>query len=110
MPGLSSSTISFLKKSWENDFIQWSKRDLSNKHYVYIQADGVHSNVRMDNRLCLLVIIGSDESGRKEVLTVMDEYREFTTSWEHNTTNVLDKLHKAIQPKLIDTAQKSGIG
>ena len=53
---------------------------MSNKNYVYIWDDDVHSNVKMDDRLGLLVIIVSDESGRKEVLAVMDGYREFTAS------------------------------
>ena len=72
MPGLSSNTIRRLEQNWQNYFIQWSQRELINKYYVYIGVDGIHSNVRMDDRLCLLVIIGSDESGRKEVLAVMD--------------------------------------
>ena len=33
-----------------------------------VRVDGVYSNVRMDDRLCLLVIVGSDDTGRKEVL------------------------------------------
>ena len=61
--GLSAVTISRLKQ----DCQEWSRRDLSKKHYVYVWADGVYSNVWMDNRLCLLVIIGSDETGRKEL-------------------------------------------
>ena len=48
---------------------------------MYIWADGVYSHVRMDDKLCLLVIIGSDETGRKEVLAVVDGYREPAASW-----------------------------
>jgi len=74
--GLSSNTVSRLKQHWEEDYDQWRKRDLSRKRYVYIWADGIYSRVRMDDKLCLLVLIGSDETGRKEVLAVVDGYRE----------------------------------
>jgi putative transposase len=61
-PGLSAATISRLKQDWEQDYQDWTRRDLSQKRYVYVWADGVYSHVRMDDRLCLLVIIGSDEN------------------------------------------------
>ena len=79
--GLSATTISRLKASWEDDFTQWQKRDLSKKRYVYVWADGVYCNVRMDDKVCLLVIIGSDELGNKELIAVSDGYRESETSW-----------------------------
>jgi transposase-like protein len=56
--GLSANTISRLKSSWEDDYKIWTKRDLSKQRYVYIWADGVHCNVRLDDRLCLLVVMG----------------------------------------------------
>jgi transposase-like protein len=143
-PGLSATTISRLKQDWEQDYRDWNQRDLSKKRYVYIWADGVYSNVRLDDRLCLLVIIGSDETGRKELLALSDGYRESAASWEevltdlkqrglkiapklaigdgalgfwkavaklwpetdqqrcwvHKTANVLEKLPKAMQPKV----------
>ena len=71
--GLSANTVSRLKQQWEQDYDTWRQRDLSKRRYVYIWADGVYSNVRMDDKLCLLVIIGSDDTGRKEVLAVVDE-------------------------------------
>ena len=80
--GLSANTISRLKSSWEDDYKLWTKRDLSKKRYVYVWADGVHCNVRLDDRLCLLVIMGSDEQGNKELLAVSDGYRESSASWE----------------------------
>ncbi len=80
--GLSANTISRLKSSWEEDYKAWTQRDLSKKRYVYLWADGVHCNVRLDDRLCLLVIIGSDEQGNKELLAVSDGYRESSASWE----------------------------
>jgi putative transposase len=80
--GLSSTTIARLKQGWEQDYQAWQKRDLSTKRFVYIWADGVYCNVRMDDRQCLLVIVGSDESGRKELLALSDGYRESASSWE----------------------------
>ena len=78
--GLSANTVSRLKQQWEQDYDSWRQRDLSKRRYVYIWADGVYSNVRMDDKLCLLVIIGSDDTGRKEVLAVVDGYRESEAS------------------------------
>lgn len=97
--GLSANTVSRLKQGWETDYNHWRKRDLSNRRFVYIWADGVYCNVRMDDRLCLLVIIGSDDTGRKEILAVVDGYRESEASW----TEVLEQLESQglkIPPKL----------
>ncbi len=80
-PGLSSATISRLKQDWEQDYQNRTRRDLSGKRYVYVWADGIYSTVRMDERLCLLVIIGADETGRKELLALSDGYRESEASW-----------------------------
>ena len=79
--GLSAGTVSRLKQSWEADFERWRKKDLSRRRYVYVWADGVYSNVRMDDRLCLPVVVGSDDTGRKEVLAVVDGYRASEASW-----------------------------
>jgi putative transposase len=40
-------------------------------------ADGVYFNVRLDEeRTCVLVLIGATEDGAKELLAVVDGYRE----------------------------------
>ena len=79
--GLSANSVSRLKQQWEAEYEQWRKRDLSKRRYVYVWADGVYSKVRMDDKLCLLVVIGVDDTGRKEVLAVVDGYRESEASW-----------------------------
>ena len=79
--GLSANTISRLKQHWIDEHRGWCQRDLSQKRYVYWWADGVYSNVRMEDRLCLLVIIGVTEHGRKELVAVEDGYRESEASW-----------------------------
>jgi len=142
--GLSANTISRLKNDWLSEHAAWCRRDLSDKRYVYLWADGIYSNVRMDDRLCLLVVIGVTEHGQKELVAVEDGFRESTASWEellvglrqrgleyspklavgdgalgfwcainkvypsckhqrcwvHKTANVLNKVPKAVQPKI----------
>ena len=81
-PGLSANTISRLKQQWVQDYQQWHQRDLSQKHYVYVWADGVYCNVRFeDARVCLLVLIGARADGKKELIAVEDGYRESEQSW-----------------------------
>ena len=81
--GLSAANIVRLKKSWEDDFEAWQSRDLSDNKYAYIWVDGIHFNVRLDDeRCCVLVIIGADEAGNKQLLAVSDGYRESTLSWK----------------------------
>jgi putative transposase len=79
--GLLANTISRLKGKWLEENGRWRCRDLSEKRYVYFWVDGVHTNVRMDDRPCLPVIIGVTEHGRKELVAVEDGFRESTASW-----------------------------
>jgi putative transposase len=81
--GLSASTVVRLKEIWTEEYGEWSKRDLSGKRYVYVWADGVYCNARLeDERACLLVVMGADSFGNKELLAVSDGYRESTQSWK----------------------------
>jgi putative transposase len=80
-PGLAASTISRLKAKWAEEVKAWRKRDLSDKRYGYIWVDGIYSNVRMADRQCLLVIIGVNERGCKELVALEDGYRESEQSW-----------------------------
>lgn len=80
--GMSANTVCRLKENWSKEYQVWAKRDLSQKRYVYFWADGVYSNVRMDDRLCLLVIVGVTEHGHKELVAVEDGFRESSASWE----------------------------
>lgn len=86
--GLSANTISRLKAQWLDEHNQWQHQDLSQKRYVYFWADGIYSNVRMDDRLCLLVIIGVTEHGKKELVAIEDGYRESSDSWEELLINL----------------------
>lgn len=81
--GLSATTISRLTTVWEEEYRRFCQRDLSEVDYVYVWADGIHFNVRLeDDRLCTLVIIGARPDGTKEVVAVEDGYRESTESWK----------------------------
>jgi transposase-like protein len=80
-PGLSPETIRRLKDGWEEDWEAWRRRDLSARRYVYFWADGVYLNARMDDRQCLLVIIGATPEGKKELVGFTDGYRESAQSW-----------------------------
>ena len=82
-PGLSASTISRLKESWNDEYGRWCKRNLTYKHYVYLWVDGVHFGVRLeDASQCMLVVIGATAEGRKELLAIGDGYRESEASWK----------------------------
>jgi transposase-like protein len=98
-PGLSVSTISRLKSIWQGDLQQWQKRDLSQKRYVYIWADGIYCNVRIQERQCILVIIGATEDGKKELLGLDSGFRESELSW---TQLLVDLKHRGLKanPKL----------
>ena len=87
-PGLSAPTISRLKTIWQDDLKQWQQRDLSNKRYVYIWADGIYCNVRMEERQCLLVIIGATKEGKKELLALESGFRESELSWAELLLNL----------------------
>jgi len=81
--GLSATNIVRLKEGWTQEYQAWQKRDLSTKHYVYVWADGVYFNVRLeDDRTCILVLIGATADGDKELLAVYDGYRESKASWK----------------------------
>lgn len=80
-PGLSASTISRLKTVWQGEYVKWQQRDLSKKRYVYFWVDGIYCNVRMDDRQCLLVIIGATDKGHKELIAIEGGFRESEQSW-----------------------------
>lgn len=99
-PGLSANTIVRLKSVWQDEYEVWSKRSLAGKEYVYVWADGIYSNVRLeDDKVCLLVLIGVTKEGQKELIAVWDGHRESELSW----LEVLRDLKRrglAIAPKL----------
>src|SRR3954447_18201073 len=82
-PGLSAATVTRLKAAWEAEQEAWSKRSLSGKHYVYVWADGVHFNIRLEaGRQCIRVLMGATADGKKELIAIADGYRESEQSWK----------------------------
>ena len=80
--GLSSSVITKLTETWQAEQRAFAARDLSEVDYVYLWADGIHVNIRLEeHKLCLLVMIGVRADGRKELVALTDGYRESTESW-----------------------------
>ena len=80
--GLSASAIGRLKDGWLDEHAAWQKRDLSAKRYVYIWADGIHLEARLeDEKQCILVLIGATPEGRKELVGFTDGARESAHDW-----------------------------
>jgi putative transposase len=99
-PGLSASTVTSLKKSWEAEFKDWNSLSLEGKEYVYVWADGVHFNIRLEeDRQCILVLMGATKDGKKELIAIQDGYRESEQSWKELLLDVKAR-GLAIDPKL----------
>ena len=80
--GLSAPVITKLTEQWKTDQRVFAERDLSDVDYVYLWADGIHVNIRLEeHKLCLLVMIGVRADGRKELVALADGYRESVESW-----------------------------
>jgi putative transposase len=100
-PGLSATTIQRLKETWTEEHERWQRRDLSAKRYVYLWADGVYFTPRLDHdRQCLLVLIGADAQGRKELLAIEDGYRESAQSWRELLLRLRDENGLGLDPEL----------
>ena len=82
-PNLSPAVIARLKGEWENEYRRWQTRDLSARRYVYVWADGVYLQARMEPQAeCMLVLIGATPEGKKELLGFQTGMRESAQSWK----------------------------
>jgi transposase-like protein len=80
--GLSAAVVTRLTAQWQQEAKAFNDRDLSGVDYVYLWADGVHLNIRLDEeKLCLLVMIGVRVDGAKELIALAEGYRESSGSW-----------------------------
>ncbi len=96
-PGLSASTIARLKEAWLDEHEHWRKRDLSAKRYVYVWADGIYLQARLeDTKQCILVIIGATPEGKKELLGFTDGGRESAQDWREL---LLDLQNRGLEPR-----------
>ena len=109
-PGLSASTIARLKEVWIDEHEHWRKRDLSAKHYVYVWADGIYLQARLeDTKQCILVIIGATPEGRKELLGFTDGARASAQDWRELLLDLKNR-GLAVAPELAvaDTGNTCG--
>jgi putative transposase len=98
--GLSATTVTRLKGLWEQEYHDWSKRSLAGKQYVYVWADGVYFNIRLEGgRQCILVLMGATADGKKELLAVQDGQRESEQSWKELLLDVQTR-GLTLEPKL----------
>lgn len=104
--GLGANVIVRLKESWSQEYDAWMKRDLSGKQYVYVWADGIHAQIRLEDepnsKQCLLVLMGATANGVKELITVQDGYRESEQSWS--------ELLLDLKQRGLTTAPKLAVG
>ena len=100
--GLSPTTISRLKRCWEAEYAEWREKDWRGHEFVYLWADGIYTNVRSDERRCMLVLIGCDAHGRKHFLAIEEGFRESKQSWK--------ALLLSLRDRGLSTAPKLGVG
>jgi putative transposase len=82
-PNLSAAVIARLKSEWEDEYRQWQRRDLSARRYVYVWADGVYLQARMEPQAeCMLVLMGATPEGKKELIGFQTGMRESAQSWK----------------------------
>jgi len=99
-PGLSPSTIARLKEVWIDEHKRWNERNLSTRRYVYVWADGIHLQARLeDDAQCILVIIGATPEGKKELIGFTDGTRESAHDWRELLLD-LKRRGLAIAPEL----------
>jgi putative transposase len=97
--GLSASAIVRLTKTWTAEYETFRRRDLADRDYIYVWADGVHFTIRLEEeRLCTLVLIGVRPDGTKEVVALEDGYRESAESWR---TVLRDLKHRGLRAPVL---------
>ena len=81
-PNLSPPVIARLRSDWQAEYERWQRRDLSARRYVYVWADGVYLQARMEPQAeCMLVVIGATPEGKKELVGFQVGTRESAQSW-----------------------------
>jgi transposase-like protein len=99
-PNLSPAVIARLRDAWQADYVGWQRRDLAARHYVYLWADGVYLQARMEPQAeCMLVLIGATPEGKKELVGFQVGLRESAQSWRELLVD-LKARGLAIAPEL----------
>lgn len=96
---LSPSVISRLKNCWEEELTTWGKRPLRGKQWVYWWVDGIGFPARDEERRCVLVVLGVNGQGQKELIALEDGFRESTESWLDLLRSLRDR--GIVPPKLV---------
>ena len=92
--------ISRLKEVWSDEHERWKKRDLSARRYVYVWADGIYLQARLeDEKQCILVLIGATPEGKKELIGFTDGARESAQDWRELLLDLKNR-GLAIAPKI----------
>jgi len=98
--GLSANVVTRLANTWSQELEKWNSRDLSESEYVYVWADGIYFNIRLEEeRQCILVLLGATADGKKELIAIHDGYRESEQSWKELLVD-LKKRGLKVPPKL----------
>jgi putative transposase len=98
--GLSATSVVRMTEAWQGEYEDWSKRDLTGKHYAYLWADGIYFGCRLtDDRPCVLVLMGATPEGKKELIAMIDGQRESEASWTSLLLDLKDR-GMTIAPKL----------
>ena len=99
-PNLSPAVIARLRDTWQADYARWQRRDLAARHYVYLWADGIYLQARMEPQAeCMLVLIGATPEGKKELVGFQVGLRESAQSWRELLVD-LKARGLAIAPEL----------
>jgi putative transposase len=99
-PNLSPAAIARLRDTWQADHARWQRRDLAARHYVYLWADGIYLQARMEPQAeCMLVLIGATPEGKKELVGFQVGVRESAQSWRELLVD-LKARGLAIAPEL----------
>ena len=107
-PNLSPAVISRLTAEWQAEYGRWQKRDLSARRYVYVWADGVYLQARMeDNAECMLVLIGATPEGRKELVGFQVGARESAQSWRELLIEVKRRGFRLLRKSRLGTARSA---
>jgi putative transposase len=81
-PNLSPSVVTRLTATWAEEYARWQARDLSARRYVYVWADGVYLQARMEEQAeCMLVLIGATPEGKTELVGFQVGVCESAQSW-----------------------------
>jgi transposase-like protein len=107
--GLSATAITRMTEAWQGDYDAFRGRDLSDRDYVYVWADGIHFRIRLEeDRLCALVMIGVRPDGTKELIAIEDGYRESAESWASVLRDLASRGMRAPGSLLVTAHSASG--